>query len=137
MENFIEAIVAIVITIVLGLSVRCIVEGAVPKPIRPTPMDEETWNGITEPVQAGKWIGFFERLLLLMSFWTSQYTIVAGWFAFKVAAKWEAWANIIKLPATIDSIPELTWYRAKKQFGSWLLSRFRGIGSDQGNYLEY
>lgn len=124
MENFIEAIVAIGITIVLGLSVRCLVEGAVPKPIRPSLVDEDAWQGITERVHTGKWIGFFERLLLLMSFWIPEYTIAAGWFAFKVAAKWEAWANIIQVPTTIDGIPQLAWYQAKKRFGSWLLSRF-------------
>jgi hypothetical protein len=124
MENFIEAIVAIGITIVSGLSVRCLIDGAVPMPNRPDPLDAKDWQAIIERTDTGKWIGFFERLLLLMCFLMSEYTIVAGWLAFKVAAKWEAWTNIIQVPNTIENIPQIIWYRAKKQFGSWVLSRF-------------
>lgn len=124
MENFIEAVVAISIAVVIGLGVRCFIEWAVPEPKRPTAIVEDDWQAFVERVHVGKWIGFFERLLILVSFWMREYTIIAGWLGFKVAAKWEAWTNIILVPTSMGNIPPLAWYQARKQFGSWVLSRF-------------
>jgi hypothetical protein len=43
-------------------------------------------------------LGLLELLLFFVSFWLEQYTIAAGWLAFKVAAKWASWQHIANIP---------------------------------------
>jgi len=122
--QLIEFSVGLAITISLGCGIKKLLEKIVPKLEKPETINEEDWNALTYHFEGGKWIGFFERLLSLVSFWMSEFTIIAGWFAFKVAAKWEVWKNIIQFPSTLDNIQPLIWYKTRKAIGSWILTRF-------------
>jgi hypothetical protein len=132
MNQIIQIIVGIVVTLLLGESVRRLLNFAIPRPNRPTYFNKMVWDAMYKPDDAGRWIGRFERLLILMSFWIDTYAIIGGWLAFKLAAKWEAWRNVIKIPETLDEgiaptegvVPSLAWYEARVTYGSWLLSRF-------------
>jgi hypothetical protein len=73
---------------------------------------------------AGDWIGFLERMLAFVAFWQDELTIVAGWFAFKLAAKWETWKNIVQFPDTLPGTDVVDYLRARNALGSWLLGRF-------------
>ncbi len=119
-----EVITGLAFTIVVGFGVGWFLRKAAPEPKRPHLVGEDDWKAIVERVGYGDWLGFLERLLSFIAFAASEYAIVGGWLAFKLAAKWEVWKNIIHVPANIESIPPLPWYQARKQFGSWLLSRF-------------
>jgi hypothetical protein len=121
-----EAMVGLVITIVLGLFVRALLGWALPYPAKPTLMNQEDWDAFTERPIKSDLLGFFERLLSFLAFAISQYVIIGGWFAFKLAAKWETWKNIVQIPTDMKAkgIDPLAWYQARKAFGSWLLSRF-------------
>ncbi|MFZ2445291.1 MAG: hypothetical protein WAW37_02950 [Syntrophobacteraceae bacterium] len=76
--------------------------------------------------EAGRWMGVFERLLCFLAFAIEGYSIIGGWFAFKVAAKWNAWKDIIRVPDTLERkhISTLEYYQAKREYGTWELSRF-------------
>lgn len=124
MEDFTEAVVAVVVTMVLGIGVGGFMDWAVPEPTCPAAIEPEQWRALTERVGAGKGIGYLERLLILLAFWIGEHELVVAWFAFKVAAKWEAWTNIVQVPAALDSIPPLAWVQGRLQLGSWILSRF-------------
>lgn len=123
-HQLLEIVAAIVITVILGLGVGNLIESVIPRPNRPKPIKEEVWKAMDKRVYTGKWIGFFERLVSLMSFWIPAYAIIGGWLAFKVAAKWEVWKNIIRVPDSLEGIPQLAWYQARVAYGSWLHSRF-------------
>lgn len=124
MENFVEGIIAIMVAAGLGSGVRCFLNWAVQMPQPPGGITQAEWNAITKRVDAGGPIGFFERLLIALSFFTEKEAIIAAWFGFKVAAKWEAWKNIVQVPSRVDQIPQLAWFQVTKLFGSWVLSRF-------------
>lgn len=124
MADLTEIFVAVVITTLLGLGVGPLVSGLVQQPKHPEAIDDEVWKVMVERGKAGMWIGFFERFVSLISFWIPAYTIVGGWLAFKLAAKWEAWKNVIRVPETMEGVSQLAWYRARVAYGSWLLSRF-------------
>jgi hypothetical protein len=119
-----QILVGVVVTLVLGCGVGTIMDLLIPRPDRPKALKEEVWNAMTQRVQTGKWIGLFERLVSLIAFWIPAYAILGGWLAFKVAAKWETWKNIVQVPASLKGVSELAWYQGRIAYGSWLFSRF-------------
>ena len=74
--------------------------------------------------KSGALLGHIERILALISAWTGQYEILGGWFAFKVASKWETYANLLRLPEKVEGIDELTYLRARRAWGSRMMMRF-------------
>jgi hypothetical protein len=74
--------------------------------------------------KGGALLGHVERTLALISAWTGQYEILGGWFAFKVASKWETYSNLLKLPEKVEGIDELTYLRARRAWGSRMMVRF-------------
>jgi len=74
------------------------------------------------PMKMGKavrWLGWLELVAFYMAIWHGDGAewLVAGWLGFKVAAKWETWSNIIKVPGEGDVQDRMHW-------GTWILQRF-------------
>lgn len=95
------------------------------------PPDEEhrdIWNEITggeEIGQPGKWLGSIERILVFFAVWIGEYTIIAALLAFKVAAKWEVWKNIVNVPASMPEINDnLAYLRSRRIWGAKVFSGF-------------
>jgi hypothetical protein len=124
MVSFIEFIVGLTTTIILGFLVKPILENFIPKPVKPKGLDDLIWDSLSERIEGGNVVGFFERVLFLIAFWLSQLPIIAVWLGFKIASKWEVWKNIIKLPDNLDDIPPLLLFDARKRLGNSLFTRF-------------
>ncbi len=73
---------------------------------------------------AGRAIGLLETLLFTLSIIVGYPVFIGAWLAFKVAAKWETWAHVVRLPDL--QVQDLTSgeFDARARFGSWLHSRF-------------
>jgi len=119
-----EFVIGLATTVLLGFTVRSFIKKVVAEPTCPEGLKEEDWKKIIERSPGGVWIGIFERIISLVSFWTAQYTILGAWLAFKVAAKWEVWKNIIQVPNNLEGVHPLKWYQARNAIGSWMLARF-------------
>ena len=63
------------------------INNVVPKPTKPKNFTDEDWSMFTAHTGFGKWIGFFERILSFIASALTEYAIIAGWLAFKLAAK--------------------------------------------------
>ena len=124
--NLFGVILGASITLVLNLCVSKFLEKKkkLADPEKPAAFPEETWKVLTVKVGSGEWIGRFECVLSFISFCTGHPNIIIGWLAFKVAAKWEAWKNIVQMPDSLEDHSSLDWYTARRAIGSWLLSRF-------------
>jgi len=100
------------------------------KPTSPTNFNPDIWEqiiGRSDKNRAGKWLGILECLLFYVMIASTNYVAIAGWLAFKVAAKWEAWKNIVRFPDKIESeekISELDFLRARTELGTWIMSKF-------------
>ncbi len=70
---------------------------------------------------ASTWLGIFERLLFLVTL--DHPEVIVGWLAFKVAAKWEVWKNIVQIPTTLGD-NEASFLKTRVAWGSWVLMRF-------------
>ena len=126
-------IIGVVICASTGYIVKKILDLSV-QTITLTPPDgisQDDWDSITNDKkieEPGKWLGAFERVLIFFSVWIQEYEIIAGWFAFKVASKWQVWSNIIKVPESMteskDTRMMLSYLRARRAWGARLLSRF-------------
>ena len=72
----------------------------------------------------GKQLGVLERVLFFGSLWLGRYEVAAGWLAFKVAAKWAAWQNIMKMPDQIFKDDIWMEFKNRNMVGSYLVGRF-------------
>ncbi len=92
----------------------------------PVPNNHQAWkDALSIPnKESAKWLGFFERLLTLMAFSINGLTILVGWFAFKVATKWDVWQNLIQLPESIDGIDDLEYLGIRRRWASNVYMRF-------------
>lgn len=124
MEEFAKFVVGLLVTILLGTTVPVLVGRTIPQPRKPTGFKGDDWNAIFEHYDAGGSIGFLERFLSLVVFWLPEPNVLIAWLAFKVAAKWESWKNIVQVPKDIKGYSPLASFRVRKTLGSWLLTRF-------------
>jgi hypothetical protein len=108
---------ALVLVLLAGFGVGPIIQKLTDH-IRP----ENAWK--TDVLSAGRSIGQLETVIFTLSIISGNPIFIGGWLAFKVAAKWENWAHVVRLPElkTIDLNSTDFEYRAK--FASWLHSRF-------------
>ena len=74
---------------IFGCAVRPMLGIAAPKPPAPETFSCEQWAQLIE-TSGGAWIGILEPYLAFGAFWIGNPAIVLGWFAFKLATKWEA-----------------------------------------------
>ena len=126
MSETLRIILAATLTVALGCAVGQLLSLATSKsrPTPPTGVDQAVWNKILDWKNGGLLIGLFERFLALASFWIPAHAILGAWLAFKLAAKWESWANVVKVPQTLPKVSDLDLFRARRQLGSHVLSRF-------------
>ena len=124
MREFLEIVAAIAIATVLGFGVKRLLSVAAPKPTAPVNIDNEVWQQIFQESGGGGWIGAGERYLSLAAFWTANHSLIAGWFAFKLASKWEVWKNIVQVPSALEEFPPLQWFHIRRLLSSWILTRF-------------
>ena len=108
---------ALLVIFLLGFLVGPVVRGLT-NHIRPY----GAWNN--DVLAAGRPIGLLETTVYMLSIISGNPVFIGGWLVFKVAAKWENWAHVVRLPelSTMDLNSAEFEHRAK--FASWLHSRF-------------
>jgi hypothetical protein len=116
-------IMGLAVTLALGTLLRYILDEIVNQYIK----FEEKWNKLTHMPEAGAIIGLFERTLYFVAFYFEQPLLIGGILTFKVAAKWEAWKNIVQVPQK-DFIGfkggSYRYFIFRRKLGANLLSRF-------------
>ena len=93
---------------------------------------EEFWlNLITKDPSAGAAIGMVETWLLfsiLCYGGDAAGVMVAAYFAFKVASKWEVWSHVYRVPESLKDVEEgpkdLDYLLLRTRWGAYLFSRF-------------
>ena len=113
----------VVLATILGCAVGPLMRVAAPRPNAPAPFSAEQWTQLIE-ASGGGWIGALERYLSFGAFWTGNPSIIMGWFTLKLAAKWEAWKNVVQVPVALHPIPDLDWLLIRRVVSSHLLTRF-------------
>jgi hypothetical protein len=71
-----------------------------------------------------RWLGWMERFGFFLAFWSGEAVLVGGWLAFKVASKWAAWQNIVKVPESNENFSGEQLASARFRLGTHLLQRF-------------
>jgi hypothetical protein len=122
--TLLQFIVALLVAQLFGTGVRPFLESVAPAPHRPGGIMEGDWTELTGRSSGGSWIGAAERAITLVSVSLDQSGLIGGWLAFKVAAKWEAWSNIVKVPVELTPLTPIAWYKARNAIGTWVLTRF-------------
>lgn len=123
MESLLAIATGVALATVLGCGVRSLLDIAAPKPRAPEPFSCEQWAQLIES-SGGPWIGALERYLSFAAFWTGNPTVILGWLTFKLAAKWEAWKNVVQVPSALAQVDELKWFVIRRVLSAHLLSRF-------------
>jgi hypothetical protein len=118
-----------------GIVVRGLLEWIRPFKLQTPPkgVKQKTWMSTFPRGSGAKWLGPLEAVLAFLSLWFNLPAVLAAWFAFKIAAKWEAWRNVIQLPDQLPALGEpaittrqdaIDYLRARNELGSLLFDRF-------------
>lgn len=108
---------ALIVNFVLGLAVGPIVRRLTDH-IRPA----DAWKD--DVLAAGKPIGQLEIIIFTLSIISGNPIFIGGWLVFKVAAKWENWAHVVRLPELAVRDLNSIEFEHRARFASWLHSRF-------------
>ncbi len=95
----------------------------------PPPSDalKEKWTALTtdpDEDNSGAILGKLELVLFYLAFWMAAQEIIAGWFALKVASKWEAWGTTGRLPESLDGVDDLSYMISRRRWASQRLMSF-------------
>lgn len=96
------------------------VKKGIPLPA-PSAAIEKEWTDLTkdpEEDKSGAILGDLERVLFYLAFWLGAQEIIAGWFALKVASKWEAWGTTGRLPDALNGIDALNYTISRRRWAS-------------------
>jgi hypothetical protein len=105
MEDVVKVASGLIVAFLLGLVVRPILEYT-------------TGQDIVGRGAGGKWLGLLERFFSFAIFWLEAYGSLAAWLTFKVASKWEAWSNVVRVPSDLPDVDKIDYFRARNQLGS-------------------
>lgn len=87
---------------------------------------EEVWSELIFTKEGGIYIGFLERLLFFIALFWSKPIYIGALLTFKVAAKWETWKNIVKVPEQKPGgfTSDISYFIFKRKLGSKNLTQF-------------
>jgi hypothetical protein len=94
----------------------------------PKDFDSETWKKIFKVPgkKSAARIAILERTLFFFAFWSGHPELILGWLVIRVAAKWDSWANITKVPTKLKPASEHDWLIARKNWAARTMQRFVG-----------
>lgn len=88
------------------------------------------WNAISlpskkkGPLNPGPTIGFLEIIIGIGVVWCSSFQIAGGWLVFKVAAKWQSWGQIVRIPEKFGDQDPIESFRLRRALGEKIMARF-------------
>jgi len=135
MTRIVLAVVGALVTMLLGLCVPRILtrlrdEIEIPSISRAAEV-EQKWKQLHEhPRAGGTWVGHLERLLMYGLLFLEPKDAAAAigiWVAFKLAAKWEAWNNIARVPEQLDehhSVDKLDYAIGRRKWAAQSYATF-------------
>ncbi len=127
MNTFVPALIGITVTLSLQIGVGGLVQWT--KNVIPlTPPNDsmaEKWKTLTgDTSEPGSLLGKLECILFFGAAWSNSYELIAGWLAFKVASKWEAWSTITAVPLELKGAEDLDYLIARRRWGDQRLMTF-------------
>jgi hypothetical protein len=69
-------------------------------------------------------LGAFEVTFFYICLLFSKPEGIGVWLVFKVAAKWESWANIVKFPAKLKGVDDFGYLKLRNDLATSVLQRF-------------
>lgn len=107
---------------VLVISLLGLVVGPIIKKLTDHIRPKDVWKD--DVLAAGRPIGLLETIIYTLFIISGNAVFIGGWLVFKVAAKWENWAHVVRLPELKTLDLNSTEFEHRAKFGSWLHSRF-------------
>lgn len=120
-------IIGVTIALALGPLISWLVDSSTKDITLPPPegVTNDEWQKVIKiPSKSAIRLGVLERLLSLGAFWINAPEALVGWLAFKLGSKWEIWHNIVRIPESLEQTSSLSYFRARRAWGTWLLMRF-------------
>lgn len=128
METVLIIAAAGIVAFVPNILVRRALESVRVDPGARVPNLQGLWDALStvERETATGTLGAFERILFFGAFLLPGAAVAAaGWLAFEIAAKWQAWQQIVKVPESrLRESTEEESLRFRHAWGSRTLARF-------------
>ena len=67
---------------------------------------------------------WFEITLFYICLFIGSIQGIGVWLVFKVAAKWESWTNIVKVPAEIKNVDDFEYLELRNNLATIVLQKF-------------
>lgn len=102
------------------------VKKGIPVPAPSATIETKWADLINDPKQdkSGRILGDLERTFYYLAFWLGAEEIIAGWFALKVASKWEAWGTTGRLPESLEGVDPVDYAISRRRWASQRLMSF-------------
>lgn len=122
----VQILAGLLVTFLLGLMVKPLLTHATKSMSLPPPSSAlaSEWARVVSGNEGGSVLGFLERFLFFCAFLANADVVVAGWLAFKVASKWNAWTNVVSVPKDILGVDPIGFLIARRSWASHLLMTF-------------
>jgi len=114
------------VTLILGWPLGKVLDGLNPLKGsgKPEGMTDDQWNYFEHQIPGGDVIGRFERTFFFATILANIPVVVAGWLAFKVASKWQVWANVYQVPESLKKIDPVDYFIFRTHLGARIYQRF-------------
>jgi len=114
------------VTVLLGFLAKPLSKYAKKSMPLPAPSAElePRWKEFTMGDGGGALLGWLERFMFFCAFLMGAHVAIGAWLAFKVAAKWNTWSNVISVPTAIEKVDPVDFLIARRRWGSRLLMTF-------------
>jgi len=124
--HLLPAFTGLVVAMLLGLGTPRILRFVKIQPVDSAwPRAEELRKATVFDKESGAPVlGFMERIFFYAAFVLNAPLAIAGWLAFKAAAKWAAWQHVVGMPTLnllIDDPIQALRYR--NGLGTWMVSK--------------
>ena len=126
LASLVQILVGLLATFLLGLTVKPLLKHAKKSMPLPPPNGAlaAEWSRVVSGNEGGRVLGHLERFLFFCAFFANADAVVAGWLAFKVASKWNAWTNVVSVPKDIAGVDPIGFLIARRSWASHLLMTF-------------
>ena len=84
----------------------------------------EQWKHFEGQIRGGDWIGGLERTFFFVAILIEVPELVAGWLVFKVASKWDVWANVYQVPQKLTGVDDIDFLIFRANWGARTYQRF-------------
>ncbi len=126
MDTFMGTILGLLVFVLLNGRAKSFNTAIKKKLEAPAPNERYAgaWAQLLLPDGGGDVLGCLERIAFFLAVLAEHGEFVGVWLLFKVAAKWEVWSTIVRLPENLPAVDPMKYLVARRRLAARVLMSF-------------